>query len=90
MSMKKQPNSIMLRLIATAISASLVAPPLTAQTAANRAAGIFADIAILGVARSTSRGNRRRRHGTDCLNRGRPFPANAGAEIIGGITCPAV
>jgi general secretion pathway protein D len=39
MSMEKQPNSIMLRLIATAISASVVAPPLTAQTAANRAAG---------------------------------------------------
>jgi general secretion pathway protein D len=39
MSMKKQPSSIMLRLIATAISAGLVTPPLTAQTAASRAAG---------------------------------------------------
>jgi general secretion pathway protein D len=37
--MKKQPNSIVLRLVATVVSASLVAPPLAAQTAASRAAG---------------------------------------------------
>ena len=39
MSMKLPPTSIVLRLIAIAVSASLVAPPLAAQTGANRAAG---------------------------------------------------
>jgi general secretion pathway protein D len=39
MNMKKQPSSIALRLVATAVMASLLAPPLAAQTAAKRAAG---------------------------------------------------
>jgi general secretion pathway protein D len=39
MSMKSQPNAIALRLVATAISASLLAPPLGAQTSGGRAAG---------------------------------------------------
>jgi len=39
MSMKQQPQSIVLRLVALAVSASLVAPPLAAQTAAKRATG---------------------------------------------------
>jgi general secretion pathway protein D len=39
MSMKTQPNSIALRLLVTALSAGLLAPPLAAQTASGRAAG---------------------------------------------------
>jgi general secretion pathway protein D len=39
MSMNHHPNSITLRLIATLLSVSLVAPPLAAQTAAKRPAG---------------------------------------------------
>ena len=39
MSMNPHPNSIALRLMATLISVSLVAPPLAAQTAAKRPTG---------------------------------------------------
>ena len=39
MSMKIQPSSIALRLLVTAMSASLMAPPLGAQTAAGKPAG---------------------------------------------------